>query len=177
MLSRQEFFSLMRAESVTSCSTEQMYSAYEVYRTCPEIQMSGFTFEGIAGKGCYRCGECCRKPWRIEVSFSDVLRWVSEGRSDILGSLEFYPRKNACEASSPEGSMTLLKHAGMQIPELGDDIASDAAFKLFISALYDGCLVLPKNKNGCVYLMAGAATSCSIHGTKPEVCIRFPNFK
>ena len=94
MISRQEFFTRSRNKGYT---TEQLYSAYEVYTTCPGAAASHMTFDEFS---CLRCGNCCRKPWRVEATQYDVLRWIWEGRLDILGTLEHMPKRSPQVATS-----------------------------------------------------------------------------
>lgn len=107
MLSRQEFFTWARNGPYAQCSTEQLYFAYEVYQICPISRDP----QQISHEDCGRCGNCCRRQWRIEVSSKDIQRWVDEGRIDILESLE--PEQgHVPTAASGEVSYVIPKTAG-----------------------------------------------------------------
>jgi len=159
MLSRQEFFARARGGPY---STEELYSAYEAYAICPAFPSDG-DFR------CERCGGCCRRPWRIEPSVYDIQRWISEKRLDIIGSLEYMPRRGPpagltpCEARSLE-----MMCSGLF--ELDEKLTASLAFAL--GASREGALVVPKKEHGCIYY---DGAGCTIYGTKPEVCARFPD--
>lgn len=99
-MSRQEFFALARGRF----STEELYTAYEAYVTCPALRGGGSFY-------CMRCGACCRRQWRIEVSGADVRRWIAEKRLDILGSLKCSPRKG------PPGALAASRHGALVMPK------------------------------------------------------------
>lgn len=159
MLSRQEFFARARRGPY---STEDLYSAYEAYATCPAFPREG-EFQ------CERCGSCCRRPWRVEVSVYDVQRWIVENRLDIIRRLEYMPRRGPpmgltqCEAKSLE-----MMCAG--ILEMEERLAARLAFTF--GASRDGAMVIPKNEEGCVY---HDGDGCGIYDTRPQVCSRFPD--
>lgn len=159
MLSRQEFFSRARQGPY---STEELYSAYEAYATCPAFPRDG-DFR------CERCGSCCRRPWRIEVSVYDIQRWISEKRLDIIDGLEYMPRRGPpvgltpCEIRSMEMMCSSLL-------ELDESRAAGLAFA--IGASREGALVIPKKEDGCAYHDGGG---CSIYHSRPGVCARFPD--
>lgn len=156
MLSRQEFFSRARRGPYT---TEELYSAYEAYATCP-------AFPGAGDFRCERCGRCCRRPWRIEPSVRDVQRWIREGRLDIIRRLEHAPRPGPpavpapCEAGDP-GPPGPVPHG------MDGDLAAAMVF-----AAREGELVVPKTPAGCIYY---DGDGCTIYGTRPGVCSLFPD--
>ncbi|AFC99513.1 Uncharacterized protein family (UPF0153) [Methanocella conradii HZ254] len=159
MLSRQEFFARARGGKHT---IEELYAAYETYSTCPAVRSRG-AFK------CMRCGSCCRRPWRVEVSVYDVQRWIYEKRLDIMKSLEYRPRKGSfrrlstCEARSLEIMCSSLL-------DLDESLSAGLAFA--IAASRDGSLIMPKDEDGCVYLEDGL---CTIYETRPQVCASFPD--
>lgn len=159
MLSRQEFFARARPGPY---STEDLYSAYEAYAICPAFPHEG-EFQ------CERCGSCCRRPWRVEVSVYDVQRWIAEKRLDIIRRLEYMPGRGPpmghtpCEAKSLE-----MMCAG--ILEMEERLAARLAFTF--GASRDGAMVIPKNEEGCVY---HDGDGCAIYDTRPQVCSRFPD--
>jgi Fe-S-cluster containining protein len=167
MIGRQDFFA--RARSVSSrYSTEQLYAAYETFLTCP---LSPFR-EGreTFAIDCGRCGNCCRRPWRVEAHLRDVLRWAAEGRHDILTSLEHRPREPV--HGSDDVSPVLRQLASLLAGT--DDAMRDRALSIARGAeTSPGSYVLPK-KRGCCYLIDGPVTACGIYDTRPEVCQRFP---
>jgi Fe-S-cluster containining protein len=173
MISRQEFFRIARKSPDNCLTTEQLYSAYEVYRTCPKVSASGIAIRGITAPECFRCGNCCRKPWRIEVAFHDVLRWIREKRFDIISSLEYSPRKSQ-DNEDIHADLKQAEMAASQLAGLDADILAKSVFMVYISASSEGCLIIPKN-NGCIFHDDGEISSCAIHDTKPEVCERFPD--
>lgn len=158
MLSRQEFFARARRGK---CSTEQLYSAYEAYTTCPALRDNGEF-------SCARCGNCCRRPWRVEASVYDVQRWIWENRLDIIGELEYSPKKGPppwlteCEARSMEMMCS-------ELIEYDESLVAVLAFAL--AAARDNALVVSKKTGECVYYNG---SGCSIYSTRPEVCARFP---
>jgi Fe-S-cluster containining protein len=167
MMSRPEFFARLRG-CAPGLTPAQMYATYEAYLTCP---LSPFR-EGAEALGfdCGRCGNCCRRPWRVEAQLHDILRWLDEGRLDILASLEHRPRKTSCgTADTGLIGQLALKAAGLD----GDDLAMTLSI-VARSAADEGCYVLP-GENGCRYLIDGTITACSIYDTRPEVCRRFPS--
>ncbi|CAJ35840.1 YkgJ family cysteine cluster protein [Methanocella arvoryzae] len=174
MLSRQEFFTQARNGPYAQCSTEQLYYAYEVYQICPLSRDPVH----ISHVYCGRCGNCCRRQWRIEVSLEDVQRWIDECRFDIIESLERQPQKQVPSepgrsiyadedmATLENGATHADAHADAQVAKamaIVRDIASGRA-----------SYVIPKTR-GCKYLIDGEITMCSIYDTRPEVCRNFPS--
>ena len=165
MISRQEFFARSRDQGY---STEQLYSAYEVYATCPGAAESHMRFDQFT---CLRCGNCCRKPWRVEATLYDVLRWIWQGRLDILGALEHSHRRsvepavNACE----EKAMDMI---GIGLAEQDDGLVASLAAA--IASARNGWLLIPKKNGQCIFY-ENEKKSCAIYDTRPEVCIRFPD--
>src|SRR5512138_3609330 len=89
MMSRAAFFARVREHPSYDYTTEQLYAAYEAYLTCPR---SPFRVpEAVRTFACGRCGNCCRRPWRVEVDLLDAIRWIDEGRYDLLAALEPRP--------------------------------------------------------------------------------------
>ncbi|MCD1296239.1 hypothetical protein CUJ83_14650 [Methanocella sp. CWC-04] len=177
MLSRQDFFKIVRQRVKEDITTEQLYSAYEIYLICPKAASMGYIISGISSQACYRCGNCCRKPWRIEASLYDVLRWIREGRFDILADLRYVPRRKEDE-TAPNIKAQAIKMVELMAGHIAGcdrDLMAKAAFAIFAASRDDGCLVLPKSgEGGCIYHMDNGISSCGIHGTKPEVCMKFP---
>lgn len=167
MLSRQEFFARARREGYT---TEQLYSAYEVLAMCPGAQSSHMRFGDFT---CLRCGCCCRKPWRVEATQYDVLRWIREGRLDILGVLEQKPRRIP-SASTSECEARALDMIGTDLAELDDGLVASLAAA--IASARDGWLLVPKRSGGCIFY-DDRKKACAIYGTRPEVCERFPDVR
>lgn len=168
MLSRQEFFAKAGREGYT---TEQLYSAYEVYATCPGAAASHMRFDRFR---CLRCGNCCRRPWRVEATRSDVLRWIWEGRLDILGALEQRPKRMPL-TSLHAYEEKALEMIGASLLELDDDMVASLASA--IAAAGDGWLLVPRKYGRCVFLDEDGLPACAIHGTRPEVCERFPDVR
>ncbi len=171
MMSRAEFFKVVRANRSYNYTTEQLYAAYEAYLTCPR---SPFRVEKTTTAfDCARCGNCCRRPWRVEVDLLDALRWIDEERFDILASLE--PRPWGQDDEPDVDSIIVRQLAGRLAGE--DDARITKALSV-VSTLAgsEGSYVLPKNE-GCGYMIEGEMASCSIHDTRPEVCRRFPGFR
>jgi Fe-S-cluster containining protein len=173
MIGRQDFFA--RARSVSSCySTEQLYAAYETFLTCP---LSPFREEReTLTIDCGRCGNCCRRPWRVEVHLRDVLRWAAEGRHDILASLERRPRKPGPVQAD---SSPVLPQLASLLAGTDEDVLARVLSLAWGAEISQGSYVLPK-KRGCYYLIDGAidngtTTACGIYETRPEVCQRFPD--
>lgn len=168
MISRQDFFARARRMSA-DYTTEQLYAAYEAFVTCP---LSPFRDGREAlPVDCSRCGNCCRRPWRVEVHLQDVLRWAVEKRHDILASLEHRPRR---PRSEPDGISTLVRQTASLLA--GADLSRLARALSVVKSVEacEGSYVLPK-KGGCSYLIDGAVTACGIYDTRPEVCRRFPD--
>ena len=165
MISRQEFFARSRNKGYT---TEQLYSAYEVYATCPGAVASQMKFGDFL---CLRCGSCCRKPWRVEATQYDVLRWIWEGRLDILGTLEHMPKRST-QAAASACEEKALDMIGVDLAEQDDMLVASLAASI-VSAR-DGWLLVPKKNGRCIFYDDGQK-ACSIHGTRPEVCGRFPD--
>lgn len=159
MLSRQEFFSRAR---LGPYSTEELYSAYEAYATCP-------AFPGKGSFSCERCGSCCRRPWRIEISVYDIQRWIAEKRPDIIEALEYMPRRGPPAGLTP-CEMRSLEMMCSGLLEMDESRAAGLAFAY--GAARDGALVIPKKEDGCIY---HDGAGCSIYGTRPTVCARFPD--
>lgn len=177
MISRQEFFIKTRREAASDFSTEELYSAYETYSTCPRVAASGYNLSGLSNGRCYRCGNCCRRPWRIEVSLYDILRWIDQRRYDIIYTLEYRPGN---KHSTPGRAIIerALKMLGLVIDKLamvGEEHMASLAFAIYAVTTQEGSMVIPKQKYGCIYHMDGEVSACAIHSTKPEVCVRFPD--
>jgi Fe-S-cluster containining protein len=171
MFSRAEFFAMVRSNMSSTLTTEQLYGAYEAYLICPR---SPYRIEKETAKiDCGRCGNCCRKPWRVEVDLHDVLRWIDEGRHDILASLE--PRPWGGENEFDTDSV-LIRQLATRFAGLDEESLATALAIASSVADSDGSYVLPK-KEGCYYLVDGAVASCSIYDTRPEVCRRFPGVR
>jgi Fe-S-cluster containining protein len=167
MIGRQDFFARARKKA-PRYTTEQLYAAYETFLTCP---ISPFREErDTAGFDCGRCGNCCRRPWRVEATLHDVLRWIAEGRHDILASLDYRPRGPDDE---PEDISPLVRQLASQLAGEDEDHISRALSVAKSVEACEGSYVLPK-KNGCSYLAGGKTTACRIYDTRPEVCRRFP---
>ncbi|HEY3274507.1 MAG TPA: YkgJ family cysteine cluster protein [Methanocella sp.] len=169
MIGRQDFFA--RARRRSSCyTTEQLYAAYETFLTCPK---SPFREERDAAADCSRCGNCCRRNWRVEVSLQDVLRWATEGRHDIIESLEHMPRGHSPVAA---GIPSVIRPLSLLLS--GEEADYRAKVLEIARSLEsgEGSYVLPK-KTGCFYLIDGVTTACSIYDTRPEVCRIFPAIK
>jgi len=161
MLSRQEFFALAREGK---CSTEQLYSAYEAYSICPAFRKAD---EFV----CTRCGNCCRRQWRVEASIYDVQRWISEKRLDIIHVMEYSPKKGPPGGLTP-CEMRSMEMMGSWILELDESQVAMLAFAL--AASREGALVLPKTNQECIY---HGDDGCSIYSTRPEVCAMFPDMR
>ncbi len=159
MLSRQEFFALARTGDHP---TEELYSAYDAYTTCPALPGDG-PFR------CERCGTCCRRPWRVEASVYDVQRWIAEKRLDIIENLTYMPARGpprgltACEVKSLE-----MMCSGLL--EMDESLTATLAFAL--AASRECSVVLAKNARGCIYY---DGTGCAIYGTRPGVCALYPD--
>jgi Fe-S-cluster containining protein len=167
MIGRQDFFARTRKIS-SRYSTEQLYAAYETFLTCP---LSPFREERETfAIDCGRCGNCCRRPWRVEAHLRDVLRWAAEGRHDILASLEGRPREPGIEMA---GNSPVLRQLASLLAGADDDVLARALSIARSTETGQGSYVLPK-KRGCYYLIDGATTACGIYDTRPEVCQRFP---
>jgi Fe-S-cluster containining protein len=165
MISRQEFFARSRNKGYT---TEQLYSAYEVYATCPGAAASHMKFDDFT---CFRCGSCCRKPWRVEATQYDVLRWIWEGRLDILGILEHTPKRSPqAAASACEGKALYM--IGVELAEQDDGLVASLA--AMITSARDGWLLVPKKNVRCIFYDEGQK-ACTVYATRPEVCERFPD--
>lgn len=159
MLSRQEFFSRARQGPY---STEDLYSAYEAYATCP-----AFPYDGDFR--CERCGSCCRRAWRIEVSVYDIQRWITEKRPDIVESLEYLPKRGPPAGLTP-CEVRSLEMMCSGLLEMDESLTARLAFAF--GASRDGAMVIPKNDDGCAY---HDGAGCTIYDTRPEVCARFPD--
>jgi len=158
MLSRQEFFARAWKDDR---STEELYSAYEAYSTCPAFRKAGPFL-------CERCGGCCLRPWRIEVSVYDVQRWILEKRLDVIEDLEYMPKKG------PPGGLTPCEVKSLEMMcsgllELDEGLMARLGFALAASG--DGAMVIGKSMGGCRYY---DGSGCSIYDTRPGVCARFP---
>lgn len=175
MMGRQDFFARARSMS-SSYTTEQLYAAYETFLTCPR---SPFREERDAAVDCSRCGNCCRRSWRIEVSLRDVLRWVAEGRRDILAALEHRPRGHGPAVA---GIPSVIRPLSLLLADEDEDYRATVLAIVRSLEADEGSYVLPK-KAGCYYLIDGAiiddgaTTACSIYDTRPEVCRIFPALK
>lgn len=156
MLSRQEFFALARGGRF---STEELYSAYEAYATCPAFMKRG-VFR------CERCGACCRRQWRVEASVHDVRRWISEKRLDILENLKYAPK------GCPPQGLTPGEAGSLEAMGSGLDEDSLAMLAFALAASREGALVIAKDAEGCAY---HDGSGCAIYETRPEVCRRFPD--
>ena len=166
MISRQDFFARTRSVA-PRYSTEQLYAAYETFLTCP---LSPFRDGETLTIDCGRCGNCCRRPWRVEAHLRDVLRWAAEGRHDILASLEYRP----CGPDpGPAASSPLLRQLAAQLAGAEEPVLARALVVARGTETSPGSYVLPK-KRGCCYLIDGGTTACGIYETRPEVCQRFP---
>ncbi len=171
MMSRAEFFAKVRGNRSYDYTTEQLYAAYEAYLTCPR---SPFRAPGATRTfECCRCGSCCRRPWRVEVDMLDAIRWIDEGRYDILAALE--PR--------PWGGVDEPDIDSIIVRQLADRLAGEADERIALALTVvsglsgsQGSYVLPQS-DGCGYLIEGDQASCRIHDTRPEVCRRFPGFR
>ena len=165
MISRQEFFARTRGKGY---STEQLYSAYEVYATCPGAAATHMKFGDFK---CLRCGNCCRKPWRVEATHYDVLRWIWEGRLDILGILE-HRHKRSVEAATSACEEKALDMIGVELAEQDDSLVASLAAA--IASARNGWLLIPKMGGQCIFY-DGGQKACTIYGTRPEVCAHFPD--
>ena len=165
MISRQEFFARSRNRGYT---TEQLYSAYEVYVTCPGAAASHMMLDDFT---CLRCGSCCRKPWRVEATQYDVLRWIWEGRLDILWALEHRP-KRVPQATISMYEAKALDMIGVELSEQDDMLVASLASS--IMSARDGWLLVPKKNGHCIFYDDGQK-ACAIYETRPEVCCRFPD--
>ena len=166
MIGRQDFFARARSTS-PRYSTEQLYAAYEAFLTCP---LSPFREGEPLAIDCGRCGNCCRRPWRIEVGLRDVLRWAAEGRHDLLVALEHRPRRPGLENA---GSPTMLLQLASLLAGADEAVLTRALAAAQGVETSPGSYVLPK-KRGCCYLIEGVTTACGIYDTRPGVCERFP---
>ena len=168
MISRPEFFALARNGQYAGCSTEQLYFAYEVYLIC---SLSREPESAISPSQCSRCGNCCRHPWRVEVSLNDVQRWIGEGRTDILESLELKPRHSPVTAGW--GCSTDALHTTIKAVHCGEAAVDMLLTIAHASASGGDSYVLPKVP-GCKYLIDWDKPLCGIYDTRPDVCRHFP---
>jgi Fe-S-cluster containining protein len=170
MIGRPDFFARARKRS-SGYTTEQLYAAYETFLTCP---LSPFREEREKlAVDCSRCGNCCRRNWRVEVSLQDVLRWVTERRHDILSSLKYWPRGPDDE---PEGISPLVRQTASLLAGTDESrLAATLAVLKSVEAC-EGSYVMPKKK-GCCYLVDDKTAACRIYDTRPEVCRRFPDVR
>jgi Fe-S-cluster containining protein len=103
---------------------------------------------------CLRCGRCCRYGWSVNARRSDLLRWLSEGRKDILRFFEAYLMNgeyvNCSSLSKPEEAYQVLW------TDMIDPTTED---------YYTDCPFLTEMDNN--------QYACSIQDTKPEICTRF----
>jgi Fe-S-cluster containining protein len=120
---------------------------------------------------CLRCGNCCRKPWRVEATQYDVLRWIWEGRLDILGMLEHMPKRAPLAAAS-SCEQKALDMIGIELAEQDDRLVASLASSI-VSAR-DGWLLAPKKNERCIFYDE-SQKACAIYSTRPEVCGRFPD--
>ncbi|HMK46694.1 MAG TPA: YkgJ family cysteine cluster protein [Methanocella sp.] len=168
MMSRQEFFAWARNSTDLRYSIEQLYMAYESYLICPLVRV--VVEEGVAAGGCSRCGNCCRRQWKVEASLNDVLRWVEEGRIDILESLEFHSGFNTMICDW--GSGTWARQIAGKTSRY-DERITVLALEIARATMISGGCVVPK-EGICRYLIDGKTAACSIYETRPEVCRNFP---
>jgi len=170
MIGRQEFFAETRGRA-PGYTTEQLYAAYETYLTCPRSRPG--ERPGASSVDCVRCGNCCRRPWRVEVSLQDALRWAADGRHDILAALEHRPRERMARdrVASPLVRQLAARLAGQD----EDDLIRALAVAGGVEGS-EGSYVLPR-WGGCRFLIDGEVATCSIYETRPEVCRRFPEIK
>ncbi len=167
-MSREEFFTWARSGPYAQCTPEQLYFAYEVYLTCP---LSRKPDHGIAHADCGRCGNCCRRLWRIEVSLHDIRRWIDEGRVDILEALERKPRH--AEAESTWGFSTDAMQTAVKASPGCEEHVAEALSIAYATVASEDSYVIPKTR-GCKYLIEGEQTMCAIYDTRPDVCKNFP---
>lgn len=171
MMSREDFFNWARNGPYAHCSTELLYFAYEVYLTCP---LSREPEHGISHADCGRCGNCCRRPWRIEVSLHDIRRWIDEGRFDILRALERKPRHR--KAESAWGLSTDALQTAVKVVRRSEEQVAAALSIAYATVAGEDSYVLPKAR-GCKYLIDGERTLCAIYDTRPDVCKNFPSLE
>jgi Fe-S-cluster containining protein len=100
-----------------------------------------------------------------------VLRWIWEGRLDILGALEHIPKRASQEAASAceEKALGMI---GIGLAEQDDMIVASLASS--IASARDGWLLVPKKNGRCIFYDE-SQKACAIYGTRPEVCGRFPD--
>jgi Fe-S-cluster containining protein len=103
---------------------------------------------------CLRCGRCCRYGPSINANISDLKRWITEHRSEILKFFEAYCTDGTyvnCARFSPAELSSRILWTDMINPDTGD--------------YYQDCPFLQPLSENTWY--------CSIYETRPAICIRF----
>ncbi len=153
---------------------EQLSGIYDLYPDSVRLLTDREAVE-LPSFECKRCGRCCETIKYVTVSHSDVKRWVSLQRPDILDSLDIDRRRTPLMASRPKEAIkaakaearTLLENAGMK-----NEHAYDL---LYLTGLVECSVYVSRKNSSCAFLTEqDGVASCGIHDVRPRVCEKFP---
>lgn len=127
---------------------------------------------------CERCGTCCTSIKYITVCHSDVKRWVSHKRWDILEKLDIDRRRTPLLASCGADAITSAKRAAynaLDMPDLPD--RERVHELLYLTDLLESAVYVARKNGACAFFQEKEGLStCRIHDTKPRVCQKFPYY-
>lgn len=131
-----------------------------------------------AGFTCRRCGACCSEVKFVPVSRSDVLRWISQARWDVIDRLVVDRRRTPLMAIWGPEAIAATKEkarAALEGIEIDEDRRRRVTEILYVTDLVECAVYVDRDWGHCAFFSAEGNT-CLIHDTRPRVCEKFPMY-
>lgn len=127
---------------------------------------------------CRRCGACCASVKYITVCFSDVKRWVTQRRLDILDTLDIDRTATPMLATRGKDAIAMARaDADKMLRGLDSPDRQRIRDLICVTKLLESAVYVSRKNNACAFLEEkDGLYTCRIHDTKPRVCEKFPYY-